>query len=171
MKKKPKKKAPARKARASGKANVEAPRVHLRFAFHFANDLAAMRRFYGEGLGMKELMFVDEERAGFLVYQTEGLQLMFFRSEKPLPVADAWASQPGWEGGTVEIDSWGIEVPEKDLGRTVERLRSLGAPFFRSDPEWRQTSYWGVSVRDPMGRTIEVYSVPKKTPRSTVWGG
>jgi hypothetical protein len=166
---KPKKKpSTSQKAAASEKAG---PRVHLRFAFHFANELAPVRRFYGEGLGMQELMFVDEERAGFLVYETEGLQLMFFRSEQPLPVRDDWASQPGWEGGTSEIDSWGIEVPEKELASTIERLRSLGAPFFKADPEWRQTSYWGVSVKDPMGRTIEVYSVPKKKPRSTVWSG
>ncbi len=178
MKKKQEKKTPAKKSggkkpskKAKAPAKETGPRIHLRFAFHFANDLGPMRRFYGEGLGMTELMFVDEEPAGFLVYETEGLQLMFFRSEKPLLVADDWASQPGWEGGAAEVDSWGIEVPEKELGRTVERLRGLGAPFFKKDPEWRQTSYWGVSVRDPMGRTIEVYSVPKTKPRSTVWPG
>jgi hypothetical protein len=31
-------------------------------------------------------------------------------------------------------------------------------------PTWRQASYWGWTVRDPAGNTVEVYWHPKEKP-------
>ncbi|MBI4575219.1 MAG: hypothetical protein HY722_03035 [Planctomycetes bacterium] len=145
----------------------QSPTPRFRFIYAMANDVAAMRRFYVELVGVPELGY----RAGayFVLGAGEGLQIMFFKVNAPIQVPEAFAMQPGWEGGTVETTSWSIEVPEASFAATVERLRAAGTPAHAERPMWFQDSYWGFPVRDPMGNTVEVYTTPAVRPASTDW--
>lgn len=140
------------------------PEVTLRFLFLVCNDVKAMRRFYVDLLGMQEANFMDTPEFGWLAVECGGVQMMWFRADAPQAVPTAFTMQPGWMGGTLEGTSWAIAVPEARWAETCQRLRAAGVPHFRPEPEWRQDSYWGLSVLDPMGTTVEVYTMPKEKP-------
>jgi catechol 2,3-dioxygenase-like lactoylglutathione lyase family enzyme len=144
---------------------AEKPALNLRFLYAFCNDVAAMRRFYTELLGMSEGNFMDSEQWGWLTCRSEGLELMFFRLDGKTPVAQGWAWQPG---GTVEDAvprmSFSVQVPWPQYADTVKRLRNGAVRTQSEHPVWRQQSYWGWTVADPMGNTIEVYSTPPEKP-------
>lgn len=145
------------------------PALNIRFIYSMCNDLEAVRHFYTELVGLEQGSFRDDEEWGWLVYESEGFEMMFFRADKELPVLKDWASQPGYEGGTLEVTSWSIHVPEEMFPAVVERLRSAGVKYFTKNPEWRQDCYWGFTVMDPMGNTVELYTQPKERPKSTEW--
>lgn len=144
-------------------------RVKVPFVYHVCNDVEAMRRFYVDLLGMEQSAFLDTKEFGFLALECGGLQLMWFRADEPLPVADAFACQPGWAGGTLDVSSFSTLVPEEDFTAVYERLKDAGVKMFEPVPHWRQDSYWGLSVLDPMGQTVEVYTAPSERPDDTVW--
>lgn len=145
------------------------PEINVRFVYDFCNDLGAMRRFYTELLGLDEAGYSEEQR--YLCYQSEGFRLMFFRPGAEVEVLEEWADQPGYEGGTSYVTSWSVEVPEGKFADAVERLRAAGVECFSQNPTWCVDSYWGLTVKDPMGRTVEVYTIPKSRPASTTWPG
>jgi catechol 2,3-dioxygenase-like lactoylglutathione lyase family enzyme len=147
------------------------PTVTVRFVFNVCNDIAATRRFYVELLGMREGSYMDTPEFGWLAVQCEGFQMMWFRADEEQPVPKEFTMQPGWEGGTLEGTSWAVGIPEDKFPEVYEKLREAGAPMLRAEPEWRQDSYWGLSVLDPMGVTVEVYTSPKERPESTEWPG
>ncbi len=141
--------------------------VTFRFVYNHCNDLLAMRRFYTDLLGMTELGFNLEWN--WLGYQCEGFQLMFFGAEKNLSVPTEFTDQPGYEGGDWEGISWSIEVPEARFAETVRRLQEADVPCFSDQAQLRLESYWGFSVLDPMGVTVEVFCYPKEKPESPEW--
>ena len=145
------------------------PQVNDRFVYNFCNDLAAVRRFYTELLGLPEAAYSEEHR--YLCYQSEGFQFMFFRPDAGVPIKEGWADQPAYGGGTTFDTSWSIEIPEAAFADTVARLRAAEVELFADVPDWRVDSYWGLTVKDPMGNTVEVYSAPKERPASTTWPG
>ncbi|MCD4657921.1 MAG: hypothetical protein K8S87_10315, partial [Planctomycetes bacterium] len=99
-----------------------------------------------------------------------GFQMMFFRVDNKFTPVQKFAQQPGWEGGELDATSWGIAIPEEDFRATYEKLRDAeGVKLFKDVPYWRQDSYWGVSVLDPAGNTIEVFTYVKERPESTEW--
>lgn len=146
-------------------------RAAVRFVFHVCNDVAAMRRFYVELLGLGEAHFMDTEEHAWLSVDCGGWQMMWFRADEEQPVPTEFAMQPGWRGGTVEATSWGVGIPKERFAEVLAALTRAGVPMFKPEPEWRQDSYWGLSVRDPMGVTVEVYSTPAEKPESTTWPG
>lgn len=148
-----------------------ATNARMRYLFNHCHDVAAMRRFYVERLGLRQVSFVDDPRFGWLCVDAGGFEAMWFRSDERLPVPTAFASQPGWEGGTLPVTSWAVEIPASRFADVHKTLVSDGTPLFRPVPEWRQDSYWGLSALDPMGATVEVYSVPAGKPASTTWPG
>ena len=150
-------------------AENEIPRVNLRFLFVMCNDILTMRHFYTDLLGMKETSFTNDEHWGWLNYKSEGLEFMFFRAKEKMPVQHYWTWQPGYDGGTVNAISWAIHIPEADFESTVDRLKRSGIKSFSKKPEWRQDNYWGFSVMDPMGNTVEVYTIPKARPELPEW--
>ncbi len=150
------------------------PKVNVRFIFSICNDVEEMRRFYSDLLGMKEQAFYKAEdgKFGYLSYMCAGgLEVDFFYTGKEVPALTEWAWQPGYEGGNFMVTSWAIEIPEEDFPATVKRLKDAGVKSFSGNPEWRQDSYWGFSVADPQGNTIEVYAMPKEKPGATTWPG
>lgn len=151
--------------------NPDKPRVNVKFLFSVCNDIDAMRHFYTDILGLTEKAYMNDENFGWLNYQCDGFEFMFFRADKKIPVLTEWASQPAWEGGTAEVTSWGIMMPVKKFAEAYEIMEKEGIPMFKPEPEWRFESYWGLSVMDPMGNTIEIGAVPVEKPASTQWPG
>ena len=143
------------------------PKVNLRFLYAFCNAMPPMRAFYTELLGMQEISFMDTDSFGWLAYQCEGMQLMFFRAESELPVEKQWADQPGEAPeGAVPLMSFSLEYGEDDFREMVKRVREAKTETAKPNPTWRQQSYWGWTVKDPMGNTIELYAAPKEHPGS-----
>ncbi|MCA8916213.1 MAG: hypothetical protein KDB90_12455 [Planctomycetes bacterium] len=141
------------------------PKINVRFLYSMCTDVKVMRDFYSDVLGMKELSYRDDENFGWVVYDTEGFQLMFFRWDTELPVGERWAWQPGdFREDGAPLMSYSIEYPEDDLHDVVARVREAGAVAATPKPTWRQMSYWGWTVRDPMGNTIELFSSVKDQP-------
>ena len=74
-----------------------APKANIRFIYNHCNDLAQMRHFYSDLLGMIETAY--NEDWNYLCYKSEGLDFMFFGSKEDIPIKDRFADQPGWPGG------------------------------------------------------------------------
>ncbi|MFN2114745.1 MAG: VOC family protein [Anaerolineae bacterium] len=148
------------------------PQLNIRYLYAFCNEIDPMREFYSDVLGMQEGSHMDSEDFGWLTYKSEGLELMFFRwDDGVLPVQQAAAWQPGGGDGELPVMSFSVHVPRESYAATVERLRASGANLETAVPTWRQESYWGLTARDPMGYTVEVYSDPAEKPVSTEWPG
>jgi catechol 2,3-dioxygenase-like lactoylglutathione lyase family enzyme len=142
----------------------EPTRPRFRFIFNVCNDVAAMRRFYVDLLGLQEEAFMDTPEFAYLSVEAGGFEVMWFRADAALPVPSDFASQPGWEGGTLEATSWAVYIPEDRFEAVCRELVSSGAKLFDEQPAWRQDSYLAVSALDPMGVTVEIYTVPKQRP-------
>ena len=145
------------------------PRVNLRFVYNQCNDVKAIKEFYGDILGMKIAAFMDKPEFGWVNIASEGLEFMFFRADNKLEVPTEFAMQPGDGGGPRAATSWSVCIPEQDYRATVEKLRKAGAKAMTQAPTWRQESYWGFTVLDPAGNTVEVYCSVKQKPASTEW--
>lgn len=148
--------------------STEAPKptIHIRFLYRYCNDIAPMRAFYSDGIGLLEFGYGDDDTHGYICYQSEGLQLIVMRHDQPVPVLEDFACQPGDGGGPSPRTSISIELPEADFAAVHERLRQTDAPRMTDAPTWRQNSYWGWTVNDPMGGTIELYCHPAERPAS-----
>jgi catechol 2,3-dioxygenase-like lactoylglutathione lyase family enzyme len=147
-------------------------RATIRYLFNVCNDVEAVRRFYVDVLGMEQAGFSDTPDFGWLSLRCEGFEAMWTRGDGTLPVRDSWASQPGGGGGgTAGVTSWAVWIPEERFAATFARLVEAKAPLLRPVPDWRQDSYWGLTARDPMGTTVEVYTTLKVKPASTTWPG
>lgn len=143
------------------------PEVKLSFIYLYATDLAAMRHFYTDLLGLSETSY-QEGPEGWLGYKSGALEFLIFPAPAASPPA-GWAVQPGWDGGTEPRVSWSIDVGPEKFRPTVAALKDSGAECFAADPRWCQDSYWAFPVRDPMGNTVEVYCTPPVRPQSTSW--
>jgi extradiol dioxygenase family protein len=135
--------------------------ANIRFLHRLCNDLDAMRRFYGEGIGFNELCYRNTEGSGFVVFESEGLQFMFHRRDAPIERAGGFAWQPGDETGTEPRPSIGVHIEEDEWQACVDRLKSMGAEAQTPDPTWRRNSYWGWTINDPLGETVELWYEPK----------
>jgi catechol 2,3-dioxygenase-like lactoylglutathione lyase family enzyme len=149
---------------------VEKPCVNVRYVYMFCNDILTIRHFYTDLLGMNEVAYDD--KSGWLNYKCDGFYMMFFKTEKDkIPVEERWAylPGPGERPGDIDVISITVLIPEEDYKETVKRLLTAGVPLRSKVPEWMQYNYWGFIVKDPMGMTVEVTTVPKENPESTVW--
>lgn len=126
----------------------------LNTVFEWCNDIAATRRFYTELLGLDET-FYHQER-GWLNYRLGDTLLVFARAPHPLPVIDAWAVTPAYEGGTAYLSSWVLEVGRDELAGLASRLGAAGVETWgeAGDSPGGQAFF----VMDPMGKTLEVFS-------------
>lgn len=155
-----------KKTMAMNKAAEPAPEFNVRFLYAFCNDVNAMRRFYTELLAMKEGTFLDTENWAWVTYKSEGFEIMFFRWDHPLPVEERWAWQPGEaKVESVPLISFSLHYAWPQFMEAVKRLQQGAVRAQTEKPTWRQGSYWGWTIADPMGHTIEVYSTPPKPPK------
>ena len=144
------------------------PKISIKYLFNCTSDIPGTRKFYSELIGLKETQY--EEEWGYVCYQCEGFELMFFaRENEDPPIPTEWASQPGYPGGKLEITSWAVAIPEDEYAAVVKKLKNAGVRLFKDLPEWRQNSYWGFTTMDPNGVTVEVYSIPKEKPALIEW--
>ena len=143
--------------------------INLKFIYNVCNDVAAIKRFYGDLLGMKIASFMDKPEFGWVNIASDGFEFMFFRAEGKFIEPTEFAMQPGDGGGPRQATSWSVAIPEQDYGATIERVRQAGVKAMTSTPTWRQDSYWGFTVLDPAGNTVEVYCAVKEKPASTEW--
>ena len=134
--------------------------ANIRFLHRLCHDLDAVRRFYGEGLGFRELSYRNDDEHGWIVFESDGLQFMFHRWAEPLPAKEGFAWQPGDAAGTVPRHSLGVHVPEDEWEATVARLRAMDVDAMTPAPSWRRESYWGWTLRDPLGETVEIWYEP-----------
>ena len=125
-------------------------RVHT--LFRWCNDVAALRHFYSEILQLNETFYRDDEKYGWLTYQVDSVQLVFMRATNPLPLLPDWAKQPGYAGGSAEVDSLLLVVDDAAALQTfVDRLQTANIPMNDGIDASRQCV-----VRDPMGWTVEI---------------
>ena len=146
------------------------PEVRMPFIYNFCNDVEAVRDFYVRLLGMAEASYQNTEQFGWLNIAAGGFEFMYFRVDDPLPKRE-FAGQPGDGGGPGLHTSWSVLIPESAFETTCQRLREANVPSMTPTPTWRQDSYWGITVMDPAGNTVEVYTTPKERPASTEWPG
>jgi catechol 2,3-dioxygenase-like lactoylglutathione lyase family enzyme len=146
---------------------ADKPKVSVNFIYNFTDSLEDTRHFYSDLLGMEEMAFKPDWN--YLCYKFGDLEFMFFGAQGELAHPTEYADQPGWQGGTLETTSWSVEVPEADFAKTVERLKAAGVPTLSAKPGWRVDSYWGFTVLDPNGFTVEVDTIPKEKPASKEW--
>jgi hypothetical protein len=148
--------------KGDGGTMSEFKKPRLSFLFLVANDLSQIRHFYSDVVGLIENSYFEDDKFGWISYHMNGLEMDWFRADNPLPVVDEWTMQPGYPGGTKEMISWAIEIDETKFFEVVEKCKGEKYPIFQEEPQFRQDSYWGFSVRDPMGNTVELYYVPQK---------
>lgn len=130
----------------------------LNTVFEWCNDVAEMRRFYSEALGLTETHARDEGKVGVVVYQAGDTQIVITRSPTPKPVLEDWTKTWGFDEGVLHEPAWVIEVPWDSFTEVIERLHKLGAPVF-GEPLVEE-SIRQIVVRDPMGRTVSVDAYP-----------
>ena len=139
-------------------------KAELKFVFMMCNDVAAIVDFYGDTLGCATKSNLEQ---GWALVNA-GVDIAFFKGDYPLPEHKEWAWQPGYNGGTANINSYSISTDEKNLRAIFERAKMKNVKMISEKPVWRKDSYWAITIMDPMGTTIEIYSeVPK--PLSTEW--
>jgi hypothetical protein len=134
----------------------------IKFFYIFANEIAPMRKFYTETVGLEEFCAIDDENFGYINYRMGDFEFMVFRTDQPIPVLGEWQGQPGYPGGTGYLPSWSIFVDNSCFEAVVKKCKDSGLKLFQEKPEWRQESYWGFTVADPMGNTVEIYTYQPK---------
>jgi catechol 2,3-dioxygenase-like lactoylglutathione lyase family enzyme len=130
----------------------------IKFIFIYANDVEQMRNFYTNILGLEEVCFINEGGFGYINYNMGGFEFMIFKTDKPIPIHQEWQAQPGYPGGTGYLPSWSVIIDKSCFESVVQKCRDAGLKTFSDKPEWRQESYWGFTVADPMGNTVEIYT-------------
>lgn len=128
--------------------------------FLMCNDVAQVEKFYGQILGIKVTGSAIE---GYIDVDA-GIHITFFKGDYELPIQKDWAWQPGYKGGTANIASWTIKFNDVEFRKALAKIKSEQVESLKDTPEWRHDSYWGYTVKDPMGNTIELYTVPKSKP-------
>lgn len=119
-------------------------------------------------IGLEELQFNNDPDSAWkwVVYKSDELQLMFFQTDdKPedfpkIPVG--FGNLPG-DGVGDHLES-SISVTghnHESFKSTVEKIQKSSFETQSENPTWRQDSYWGFTVKDPMGKTVEICWEPK----------
>lgn len=134
----------------------------IRFIYIFANDVEEMRKFYTGILGLTETSYLNEKDFGWINYGMGDFEFMIFRTDQKIPTLSEWQAQPGYEGGTGYLPSWSVFVDHSCFESVIQKCRDAGLKLFQEKPEWRQDCYWGFTVADPMGNTVEIYTQQPK---------
>lgn len=142
--------------------------LRIPFVYCHCRDIAAVRDFYVTLLGMTEKSYMNTPEFAWLNLDAGGFELMFFRADGPM-APKPFAGQPGDGGGAGFDTSWSVQVPEAAFAATYARLKGAKVEAMTETPTWRQESYWGITVKDPAGNTVEVYTAPAAAPASTTW--
>ena len=132
--------------------------VELNTIFRWCNDVAPMRQFYSDCLGLEEAFFRDDEEHGWLTYQIGQVQLVFIRTSVPLQVAAEFARNPGYRGGSLEAESWILKMERPSFEAIVKRLQASSYKLYAMKPEQSRPGALQFLALDPMGFTVEIYT-------------
>lgn len=140
-------------------------KVEFKFLFMMGNDLKQIQHFYQDLL---EVTTTGTPEEGWIDLDL-GVHVIYFKSDYDIPFIKEWAWQPGYQGAGGNLTSWSMEFSEEDFKKMYQRLKVAKTELLKEKPEWRRDSYWGLTVRDPMGNTMELYTVPANKPNVTDW--
>lgn len=132
--------------------------IEINTIFRWCNDVAVMRDFYSDCLGLEETFFRDDEEHGWLTYQIGQVQLVFMRAAAPQPIAIEFARNPGYRGGSLEAESWVLKMERPSFTAIVERLQASSYTLHAPEPEQPRPGALQFLALDPMGFTVEVYT-------------
>ena len=140
------------------------PKAHLKFLFLMANDLQQIEQFY------KTLSVTSEGEIenGYLCVNL-GISIIYFKADYDIALIKEFAWQPGYEAASGNLTSWSLEYPEAGFKAAYSNLKKSKYNLLKPKPEWRRDSYWGLTVQDPMGNTMELYCLPAAKPNDTDW--
>ena len=132
--------------------------TELNTIFRWCNDVVSMRHFYTDCLGLEETYFRDDEEHGWLTYQIGQVQLVFTRAPSPLPVETQFAQNPGYQGGSVQAESWVLKMERPSFEAAVQRLQTSDLISYTPEPQEPRPGARQFLALDPMGFTVEVYT-------------
>ena len=131
------------------------------FLYIHCRDLAEMRRFYSDLVGLGEI-YASDEAVGYL---HGSVQFTILEAADAPPGTEQWHRQPGWSGGQSPLPSWSFQVSDlQDYGDAVGRLRDESVRSFFDVPKWQ--GYWSFPVKDPEGNTVELTYAPARAPQT-----
>lgn len=131
---------------------ADSPITGLLEAAVYVDDLAAARRFYGEVLGLPEILAQDGRHVFFRCGSTV---LLVFRAEatREPPPPDALPVPPHGAEGAGHVC---LAVPEAGMAAMIARLTAAEVAI-ESDFRW-PSGVRSVYVRDPAGNSVEFAS-------------
>ena len=136
----------------------------VKFIYLFCNDLAAMRHFYTNLLGLHEIYFSDGQS---VAYDCDGLQFTIMFDPDVKAASNGWGWQPGWQEGQNRVVSWSVVLVDEVFKTAVTKLTLSGIDAFYDKPQWK--GYWSFPVKDPMGNTTEIVWPLQPEPTNKVW--
>jgi mono/diheme cytochrome c family protein len=137
----------------------------LRRVYLFCNDINEMRDFYGSVLHLNAIDAFESEDDSWITYCAGEIELWIFKAKDELPVRTEWAWQPGETVvGAVPGTSFSLQLQWSEFKSKPVILPFLNVKTQTPKPTWRQNSYWGWTVADPMGNTIEIFATPPQKP-------
>lgn len=132
--------------------------TQLNTIFRWCNDVDAMRHFYSHCLQLQETFYQNDVEHGWLTYQLGDIQLVFSRADETLPQTAVFAQNPAYQGGEALETSWAIQLAAPMFDIAVQRLQAAHTPAY-SPPFSNRPHHLQYIVRDPMGMTVEIYTV------------
>lgn len=137
--------------------------LSIGFIYHYCRDIKETKHFYTDFLGLEEINYNNEEKSPWkwVVYQSNKTQIMFFQVENQNhilpPESVGFSNLPGDGIGDHLESSFSIVGHDFDsFKETFIRIKNGHYEVQNNIPTWRQNSYWGLTVKDPSGRTIEI---------------
>lgn len=134
----------------------ETPSLRIRTIYYWVNDVTEMRTFYGDLIGLEETAFFDDDSSGLLIFQVGDTELVFLEGVDPRPVQSEFARQPNYDGGTLEVTSLVLQVPDEEFDAIVASLADAGVSSFNNAVLVPQPGQRAFYVLDPMGNTIQI---------------
>lgn len=124
--------------------------------FYYCNNIEAMHHFYIELLDLEETYY--DAKQGWLTFQIGDTGIVIIRGEQTRNTATEWAKQPGYRDGISEIHSWVLTLSPEEFSAAVSRLQTSDSALLTDSTISPQPGHKQFFVRDPMGRTIELYT-------------
>ena len=125
--------------------------------FRWCNDVVPMRHFYTDCLSLDETFFESNDDYGWLTYKIGDVQLVFTRTDPPLPVPTEFARNPGYPGGTAVATSWVLKLSPDEFHPIVKKLQNSTYTAYKDEVISAREGHLQYLVLDPMGFTVELY--------------
>lgn len=140
--------------------------IHINDIFMWTHSVEDIRKFYSGSLGLEHDFYEpDKTKFGnaYIVYKFGDQSLHFINRIKDHIPVNKWTYQQSSqiEFG-VERISFTIEMPRAQLETAAKKIIGSDIPHYQDSIEHR-VGYSALTVRDPMGNTLDLYYKHKKT--------